>query len=74
MCLCVLFMYYCEMLYDGVVVCVAIVCAIVYKVLGCCVCELLCGDVCWLIAVFFVFVCLINVIGCCVNDVLNDVV
>ena len=56
MCLCVLFEDVCVMLYGVVlVVCVARVCVIVYRVLGCCVCGLLCDDVC---CVSFVLLCL----------------
>ena len=44
--LCVLFVDYCVMLCGvGLVVCVALVCVILYRVLGCCVCGLLCDDV-----------------------------
>ena len=42
MCMCVLFVDCCMMLYGVVlVVCVARVCVTVYRVLGCCVCGLL---------------------------------
>ena len=50
MCLCVAFVTYCVMMYG--VFCVVrfvFVCVIVFKVLGCCVCEFLCGDVSLLI-------------------------
>ena len=46
MCLCVLCVGLGVMLYGAVlVVCVARVCVIVYRVLGCCVCGLLCDNV-----------------------------
>ena len=62
------------MLYGVVlVVCVARVCVIVYRVLGCCVCGLLCDDVCCASFVFLL-VCLISMVGCCVRDLLSDAV
>ena len=75
-CVCVcLFVDYCVMLYGVVwVVCAALVCVIVYRVLGCCACGLLCDEVCCVSFVRLWFVCLINMCGCCVRALLSDVV
>ena len=57
--MCALLVEYCVMLYGVLlVVCFASVCAIVFKVLGRCLCRLLCGAVrC------FIFVC-VCVLAC----------
>ena len=50
MCSCVLYVIYYVMLYDvfwGVCVCVCLV----FNVIGCRVCELLCDDACWILCV-----------------------
>ena len=62
-CVCVcLFVDSGVMLYGVVLAaCVALVCVIVYRVLGCCVCGLLCDDVC---CVRFVILCLCACLIC----------
>ena len=46
---------------------------VLFSVLGCCVCWLLCDDARWIICVI-VFMCLCNVSVCIVCNVLCDVV
>ena len=73
-CVCFVCDVLCVVVWCAVCCVVVFVCAIVFKMIGCCDCELLYNAVCCCIFVCFVFVCLTNVHVCFVIDVLCDVV